>query len=271
MDRRTPGLFGWKAEVTATPSTPSPVPGWPTAAITTPVPGQDVDGDTGPVLGAADRFRAFPLPTLTDGDWADPDPGRAATIQHQARALAGCLIVAAEMVTDDLFEDLRAITAGIEVAGTHQLSDLPPLMAAGYTPLFTRRFLVAFVDLSARLTRAWTPTSCVAQDLGVRLLTNQAEFIAKSAGLDLPGGWRDLLDQLMLAGTDHEYLDDPALDGFVDDPTVGPPGMAPMRLQDMVRPLPRRRPTAALRGSHPKERLTLTLAQAHRRCQVRRC
>jgi hypothetical protein len=74
---RTPELFGWTVEVTANPSTPPPTPG------------ADVDGDTGHVLGAADRFRAFPLPTLTGGDWADSDPTRAATIQHQARALAG--------------------------------------------------------------------------------------------------------------------------------------------------------------------------------------
>jgi hypothetical protein len=235
---RSPGLYGWKVEVTATPATPSPVPGWPTAAITSPVPGEDLDDDTAAVLGAADLFRAFPLPTLTHGHWADPDPARAATTQHQARALAGCLIVAAEMVTNELFDDLEAISAGIEAAGTHQLGELPPQWAAGYTPLFTRGFLVAFVDLSARLTRVWTPTSCVAQDLGVRLLSNQAEFVAESAGLDLPDGWRDLLYQLMLPDIDHENLYDPALDGFVDDPTFGPPRMVSMPLQDWFTPYP---------------------------------
>ena len=38
----------------------------------------------------------------------------------------------------------------------------------------------------------------------------------------------------MLADIDHEYLYDPALDGFVDDPTAG----GPQRLEDWFTPYP---------------------------------
>ncbi len=125
-------------------------------------------------------------------------------------------------------------------------------MASGYTPLFARQFLVAFVDLGSRLTRTWTPTACVAQDLGVLLLTNQTEFIAEAAGLDLHAGWRDLVYQLMLADTDHEYLYDPALDGFTDDPAFGPPGVASMRLEDWFTPYPDAEPLPPSLGPTPE-------------------
>ena len=93
--------------------------------------------------------------------------------------------------------------------------------------------MVAFLDLSARLTAAqWTAPSCVAQELGVRLLLNQATAVADLAGLTLPPDWPDTLTELLLEDIDHEYLYDPALDGFEDDPTFGPPGMASMRVQD---------------------------------------
>ena len=86
---------------------------------------------------------------------------------------------------------------------------------------------------TCRLTAAqWTPPSCVAQELGVRLLLNQATAVADLAGLTLPPDWPDTLAELLLEDIDHEYLYDPALDGFEDDPDFGPPGMTSMRVQD---------------------------------------
>ena len=122
---------------------------------------------------------------------------------------------------------------------TPQLADLPPQFDPHYTPGFARQFLVAFLDLTARLTAdQWTPPSCVAQDLGVRLLLDQADLIADLAGLPLPPDWQDTLAELLLEDIDHEYLYDPALDGFEDDPDFGPPGMASMRVQDWFHPSP---------------------------------
>ena len=97
--------------------------------------------------------------------------------------------------------------------------------------------MVAFLDLTARLTaERWTPPSCVAQDLGMRLLLDHVDVIADLARLPLPPDWQDTLAELLLEDIDHEYLYDPALDGFEDDPDFGPPGMASMRVQDWFHP-----------------------------------
>lgn len=53
---------------------------------------------------------------------------------------------------------------------------------------------------------------------------------------------QDLGLRLLLEVLDHDYLQDPALDGFEDDPTFGPPGMASMRVQDWFAHIPGRDP-----------------------------
>ena len=103
------------------------------------------------------------------------------------------------------------------MTGTTALAGLPLLLAGHYTPAFTARFHEVFLDLGDRLTRPWVATTCVAQDLGTRLLANGVEVVANLTGLDLPDEWRDLLDDLLLADTDIDYLYNPALDGLGED------------------------------------------------------
>lgn len=45
--------------------------------------------------------------------------------------------------------------------------------------------LVAVVDVTGRLTKGWEPLACVAQELGLRLLLNLAEFVADTSGVAL--------------------------------------------------------------------------------------
>ena len=80
--------------------------------------------------------------------------------------------------------------------------------------------MVAFLDLTARLTaERWTPPSCVAQDLGIRLLLDHVDVIADLARLPLPPHWQDTLAELLVEDIDYEYLYDPALDGSRTTPT----------------------------------------------------
>jgi hypothetical protein len=193
------------------------------------------------VLDAAEHFTAIPQRDLVEvfEDVLDPGEGRVLQLQ----ALAGSLILAATWVADQLLDDAAALADGGQVTDTHLLCDLPPQFAPHYTPAFARQFLVAFLDLSARLTSdLWHPPSCVAQDLGVRLLLDQADVVADLAGMHLPEDWQVTIAELLLADIDHEYLYDPALDGFEDDPTFGPPGMASMRVQDWFDHIPGRPP-----------------------------
>lgn len=196
------------------------------------LPGPQDDADyTASVLAAADRFAAFPLHELTYRD--DPDTAELA----RARALAGALMTAAEVVADHLLDDAQALADGLPAANTTALAGLPPLLAGHYTPAFTARFHEVFLDLGDRLTHPWVATTCVAQDLGTRLLANGVEVVADLTGLDLPDEWRDLLDDLLLADTDIDYLYDPATDGIGDDPAWRQAvGMVSLRVEDWFTP-----------------------------------
>ena len=189
----------------------------------------------GDVLAAAAHCTALPVDLLAQAysdEFPDPDLPLA--------AIRGSLIVAANWVADELLNDADELAHGGTIEDTSQLIDLPPQFEPHYTPGFARQFLVAFLDLSARLTAAqWTAPSCVAQELGVRLLLNQATGVADLAGLALPPDWPDTLAELLLEDIDHEYLYDPALDGFEDDPHLRPTRHGFHARPGLVHPLPR--------------------------------
>ena len=160
---------------------------------------------------------------------------------RRAAALAGCLIHASVTVIDQLFDDIEDLRTGPrgeshDIENTWVLSALPPRFADQYTPVFAQRFLVAFVDLTTRLSSKWSPLACVAQELGLRLLLDQVEVVAESADVELESGWREHLEELLFEDLDHELLYDMSLDGIEDDPSIQPPGMAPMRFEDWFTP-----------------------------------
>lgn len=197
----------------------------------------------GQVLAAAAHCTALPADLLADaytGQLTDPDPDPS---DPQLATIRGTLITAATTLVDQLLDDTATLAAGGTLADTTALAGLPPQLAPHYTPAFARQFLVAFLDLTTLLTAdQWAPPSCVAQELGVRLLLDQADVIADLTGLPLPPHWQDTLLDLLVEDLDHEYLYDPALDGFQDDPHFGPPGMTSMRTQDWFHPFPGHQP-----------------------------
>lgn len=92
------------------------------------------------------------------------------------------------------------------MADTGYQAGLPPLLVRHSTPTFAAGFHQVFLDLGERMARPWVPRSCVAQDLGTRLLAEGVAMLADLAGLDLPDAWRGVLDDLLLADTDIDYL-----------------------------------------------------------------
>jgi hypothetical protein len=186
-------------------------------------------------------FRAFPVEELATEDLSSLGPQERATAHRRACALAGCLIQASVMVVDQLIEDVTELRkhegpADQRIDKTWVFSDLPARFAANYTALFAQEFLVAFVDVTSRLTRGWEPLACVAQELGLRVLLDHVEVVAEAADAALPDDWRGHLEDFLFEDLDHELLYDPAHDGIEEDPAGQPPGMAPMRFEDWFRP-----------------------------------
>ncbi|GAC1503534.1 MAG: hypothetical protein NVS2B15_26360 [Pseudarthrobacter sp.] len=63
------------------------------------------------------------------------------------------------------------------------------------------------------------------------------EVIQDLYDLDLPDGWRSLLEQHMLEDTDSEMLYQNAMDGFESDVELNMQlGLAPMKVQDWFEP-----------------------------------
>ena len=192
---------------------------------------------------AAEIFRALPLERLSVAGLDDGGPdARGKALRHATR-LAGCMVVAAEHVTDGLFADISTLRSAHENGDTAEIDDLqvisllPRRFAARYDALFAQKFLVALTDMTTRITAGWTELACVAQELAVRVWLDHVEFAADAAGIELEHGWRGQVEEYLFEDVDHEYLYNPAMDGFeADEDFVGPPGIAPMRFEDWFVP-----------------------------------
>ena len=198
------------------------------------------------VYAAAGVFRAVPAEDLSAVPLEDLSATERAAARRRAAALAGCLIQAADVLIDELIDDIVSLRTEEPAAGeygaanqiedTWVLSQLPRRFAASYTPLFAQRLLVAMVDVTGRLTKGWEPLASVAQELGLRIMLNLVGIVAETAGVALDDGWRGHLEDVLFEDIHHEMLYDPAHDGIEDDPDSQPPGMAPMRFEDWFKP-----------------------------------
>ena len=122
-------------------------------------------------------------------------PGERQTARRQTRLLAGLLWNSSSILIDQLFRDLGTLSeldavTPTDVAGTSVLSCLPPQFAAGYDAKFTQKFIVVASDVTASLVRGWTAPGCLAAELAVRCLLDQAEITEDIYELDLPENWR---------------------------------------------------------------------------------
>jgi hypothetical protein len=194
------------------------------------------------LIRAAEDFRAVPMEYLLPSGFDDLAPDNRGAALLRATYLAGCVVHAAATLTDHLFDDVEEVRragksgGAVDVDSLWVLSQLPPRFSKKYDPLFAQKFLVAFVDMTRRITGGWEPLANVAQELAVRVLLNEVVVPADLADVDLPDDWRADLEEYLLEDLDHEYLYDPAYDGFEEETDFGPPGMAPMRFRDWFVP-----------------------------------
>ncbi len=130
---------------------------------------------------------------------------------RQTLLLAGLLWNSSGILVDQLFRDLGTLTAldavtPSDVAGSSVLSSLPPQFAASYDATFTRKFIVVASDVTASLVRGWTAPGCLAAELAVRCLLDQAEITEDIYELDLPEDWRAQVEDVLLEDADSQAL-----------------------------------------------------------------
>ncbi|SDK70824.1 hypothetical protein SAMN04487916_102237 [Arthrobacter sp. ov407] len=140
----------------------------------------------------------------------------------QTRLLAGLLWNSSSILIDQLFRDLGTISTldvltPTDIAGTSVLSSLPPQFAASYDSKFAQKFIVVAADVTASLVRGWTAPGCLAAELAVRCLLDQAEITEDIYELDLPEDWRADVEEVLLEDADSDALYSDNLDVLEDD------------------------------------------------------
>jgi hypothetical protein len=144
-------------------------------------------------------------------EMAAASPGERERSVRQTRLLAGLLWNSSSILIDQLFRDLGALHAldtvtPEAIAGTSVLSSLPPQFAASYDAKFTQRFIVVASDVTASFARGWTAPGCLAGELAVHCLLDQARITEDMYELDLPEEWRAIVEEVLLEGADSETL-----------------------------------------------------------------
>ncbi|HSN36227.1 MAG TPA: hypothetical protein VLT34_07750 [Arthrobacter sp.] len=141
---------------------------------------------------------------------------------RQTRLLAGLLWNSSSILIDQLFRDLGTLSqlADItpsDIAGASVLSSLPPQFASNYDANFIQKFIVVAADVTACLVRGWTAPGCLAAELAVRCLLDQAEITEDIYELDLPEDWRDQVEEVLMGDADSEALYSASLDILLED------------------------------------------------------
>lgn len=169
------------------------------------------------VAGSAQLIRAFdPTAFETGGDGA--------TVE----LAAGALVLASTMLIDEQIEDTMTLSrsGGTAASSSDELlamGELPALFAAGYDGRFARRFLIALVAITGRLSMPnWEPPACMAEALALHLVVRRAAELLADHGclnneeaLNLYAGFEDLAFE----DTDFERLYVEGLEDSVDGAT----------------------------------------------------
>ncbi|MET4143761.1 hypothetical protein [Arthrobacter sp. UYCo732] len=161
---------------------------------------------------------------------------------HQAKLLAGVLWTASVIMVDKLFEDLQAVSeletiTERDIDQTWILANLPARFAHRYGPMFVRMFIVVTADVTATLAREWRSPDCVAGELAVRCLLDEAEVLVEAYDLDVPTHWRSDLEDALVEDFDYDMLYDRSLDGFEDDQAfLGQFRITPIRFEQWFQP-----------------------------------
>ena len=101
------------------------------------------------------------------------------------------------------------------------ISSLPPRFASSYDAAFTQKFIVVSSDVTASLGRGWSTPGCLAAELAVRCLLDQAEITEDIYELDLPEDWRARVEEVLLEDADSQALYSEGADVHTDDGELG--------------------------------------------------
>ena len=141
----------------------------------------------------------------------------------QTRLLAGLLWNSSSILIDQLFRDLGMLgrtwttSAPADIAGTSVCPRCRRSSLASYDAKFTQKFIVVAADVTASLVRGWTAPGCLAAELAVRCLLDQAEITEDIYELDLPEDWRAEVEEVLLEDADSDALYSDSLDVLEDD------------------------------------------------------
>ncbi|MFI6421877.1 hypothetical protein ACIBG6_31255 [Streptomyces sp. NPDC050842] len=119
----------------------------------------------------------------------EPADGPAGVSPESAELAAGSLVYGAEVLIDELYDDVQALaeedTTVAECQGhLWHLDQLPSRHAPQYNELFARRFLVTAIALTTRFTDgSFRRLGCLAEELVLKLLLEQAHVTLDLHGL----------------------------------------------------------------------------------------
>jgi hypothetical protein len=142
----------------------------------------------------------------------DPDfPLTAAEAKAERRRAAlmkGLLWHASVVMIDELFDDLAALGSRETPENTMVISQLPVRFQDDYTVLFVRKFLVATIEVTSRLSSGWMPLASTAQELAFSLLLASAEGVRELYEIDLESYWTDVFKDCLFEDEDFKFLYD---------------------------------------------------------------
>lgn len=196
------------------------------------------------IRSLAPRLAAFGLASFGHAEDEAAEGGGLGVGREHAELAAGALVYAIDMLVDELFDDVAALgREGTNVAECEEplwvLDQLPERFALRYTESFARRFLVAAVSLTARLTQPGSGRpGCLAEELALRLLIREAGMVLDTHGLmgdDVSRAW-DVFVAEVYEELDHEWPYEPAMDGIEGDPDHTGPGIAPLGIEGWFTP-----------------------------------
>ncbi|MGW7518711.1 hypothetical protein ACWGJ2_24300 [Streptomyces sp. NPDC054796] len=153
------------------------------------------------------------------------------------------------VLVDELFQDVHALMK--EKSNVAQcerpmwvLDELPDRYVLRYDERFARRFLVTVVAMTTRFTDgSFQQLTCVAEELALKFLLDQATVTLDSFGLLSPGVSEALecfADEIY-EDRDFEWLYDDSMDGIDEDPAADSLGVTPLGIASWFKPFGRGR------------------------------
>ncbi|MFC5835882.1 hypothetical protein [Nonomuraea insulae] len=178
-----------------------------------------------------------------------PDvPERGLTCEESATLAAGALMAATNILIDHVLDDAETLAAEDATAaddpGLMALHSLPPQYALRYDAGFARKFAIAVVSITARLTDdTWRHPACVAEQLALRLLIEEAKAVLELYELMDEDEAESVYERFTCSAfgdVDHEMLYDPELDGIDELPEAGFLRIAPLGFASWFAPFDQR-------------------------------